>query len=166
MTDAIITVRPIDFSRDIGPLMSFLTGRDRLRLEHCEPACRAGDCFIFVADEDGTAVGWAVVHTNYRDDQDWSPPDEDTKAFQQGDNAYLENIEVTARQRSNGVGRLLLEAAQAEAKRLGKKLLWLHTSENNVKAHSLFDREGWTVERSVYPPWKPTSKTRVYRKVL
>ena len=165
MTDE-ISVRPIDFTRDVGPLMSFLTGRDRLRLEHCEPACRAGDCFVFVADEDGTAVGWAVVHTNYRDDQDWSPPDEDTKAFQQGDNAYLENIEVTARHRSNGVGRLLLAAAQDEAKRLGKKLLWLHTSENNVKAHSLFDREGWTVERSVYPPWKPTSKTRVYRKVL
>ena len=84
--------------------MSFLAGRDRMRLEHCEAACRAGDSFIFVADEDGMAVGWAVVHTNFRDDQDWSPPDDDTTAFQQGDNAYLENIEVTARLRSNGVG--------------------------------------------------------------
>lgn len=161
-----ITVRPIDFARDKGPLMSLLTARDRLRLEHAEVACADGDAFIFVADEDGTAVGWAVVHTNFRQDQDWSPPDEDTRAFQQGDNAYLENIEVTARLRSNGVGRLLLEAAQAEAKRLGKKQLWLHTSENNVKAHTLFDREGWTVERTVYPPWKPTSRTRVYKKVL
>jgi GNAT superfamily N-acetyltransferase len=161
-----ITVRPIDFTRDKAPLMSLLTARDRLRLEHAEAACEAGDAFIFVADEDGTAVGWAVVHTNFRQDQDWSPPDEDTKAFQQGDNAYLENIEVTARLRSNGVGRLLLEAAQAEAKRRGKKHLWLHTSENNVKAHTLFDREGWTVERTVYPPWKPTSRTRVYKKVL
>lgn len=161
-----VTVRLIDFARDTGPLMSFLTGRDRIRLEHSEPACRAGDAFIFVADEDGTAVGWAMVHTNFRDDQDWSPPDEDTRAFQTADNAYLENIEVTARVRSNGVGRILLAAAQAEAKRLGKKHLWLHTSENNAKAHSLFDREGWTVERSVYPPWKPASKTRVYKKEL
>jgi GNAT superfamily N-acetyltransferase len=163
---ATITVRPIDYARDTGPLMSFLTGRDRTRLGHSEPACRASDAFIFVADEGGMAVGWAMVHTNFREDQDWSPPDDDTRAFQQGDNAYLEHIEVTARLRSNGVGRLLLEAAQAEAKRLGKKYLWLHTSENNVKAHALFDREGWTVERTVYPPWKPASKTRVYRKVL
>ena len=161
-----ITVRLIDFARDVGPLMSFLTGRDRLRLEHSEPACRAGDAFIFVAEEDGVAVGWALVHTNFREDQDWSPPDDDTRAFQQGDNAYLENIEVTARVRSQGVGRMLLAAAQTEAKRLGKTYLWLHTSENNVKAHSVFDREGWIVERSVYPPWKPASKTRVYKKVL
>ena len=161
-----ISVRPIDFARDKAPLISMLVGRDRLRLEHSEAACKDGDAFIFVADEGGTAVGWAVVHTKFRDDQDWSPPDDDTRAFQQGDNAYLEHIEVTARLRSNGVGRLLLEAAQAEAKRLGKKYLWLHTAENNVKAHALFDREGWEVERTVYPPWKPTSRTRVYKKVL
>ncbi len=161
-----ITVRPIDFARDVAPLMGFLVGRDRIRLQHGEAACRAGDAFIFVADEDGTAVGWAMAHTNFRDDQDWSPPDEDTRAFQQGDNAYLENIEVTARLRSKGVGRLLLEAAQAEAKRLGKKCLWLHTSENNAKAHQLFEREGWTLERTLYPSWKPASRTRVYKKVL
>lgn len=161
-----VTVRPIDFTRDVGPLMSFLTGRDRIRLEHSEPACRAGDAFIFVAEEDGVPIGWTLVHTNFREDQDWAPPDDDTKAFHEGDNAYLENIEVTARVRSKGVGRMLLEATQIEAKRLGKKYLWLHTSENNAKAHSLFDREGWTVERSVFPPWKPTSKTRVYKKVL
>lgn len=161
-----ITVRPIDFARDTAPLMSFLVGRERLRLEHSEAACNDGDAFIFVADEGGTAVGWAAVHTNFREDQDWSPPDDDTRAFQEGDNAYLENVEVTARLRSNGVGRMLLEAVQAEAKRIGKKYLWLHTAENNVKAHALFDREGWTVERRVYPPWKPTSRTRVYKKVL
>ena len=55
---------------------------------------------------------------------------------------------------------------QAEARRRGKKRLYLHTSENNVKAHSLFDREGWVHERTVYPPWKPTSRTRIYRKDL
>jgi ribosomal protein S18 acetylase RimI-like enzyme len=64
------------------------------------------------------------------------------------------------------VGSRLLEAVQAEAKNRGKRYLWLHTSENNVKAHRLFDREGWTHEKSVYPPWKPASRTRVYRKAL
>ena len=96
MTEPAITVRPIDFARDTAPLASFLGERDRLRLEHSEAAVRDGDCFIYVADDDGTAFGWAVVHTNFRDDQDWDPPDDDTVAFQQGDNAYLEQIEVTA----------------------------------------------------------------------
>jgi len=161
-----VTVRPIDFARDEAPLRSFLCGRDRMRLDHCEAACKDGDCFAYVADKDGLAVGWAVVHTNFRADQDWDPPDDDTRQFQDGDNAYLENIEVTARLRSGGVGAMLLEAVQAEAKRCGKKHLWLHTSENNVKAHALFDREGWKHERSVYPPWKPASRTRIYRKDL
>jgi GNAT superfamily N-acetyltransferase len=159
-----VTVRPIDFARDSAPLMSFLNERDTQRLLHSEVACDAGDCFIFVADEDGTAVGWAVVHTSFREDQDWSPPDEDTRAFQSGDNAYLENIEVTARHRSSGLGRKLIIVAQDEARRRGKKHLWLHTAENNSKAHALFDREGWVHERSVYPPWKPSSRTRIYRK--
>jgi GNAT superfamily N-acetyltransferase len=161
-----VTIRPIDFARDDAPLRAFLAERDRTRLSHMEPACKAGDCFAMVADDGGTAVGWAVVHTKFRDDQDWSPPDEDTVAFQTGDNAYLENIEVTPRTRSNGVGRQLLEAVQNEARKRGKKLLWLHTSENNVKAHQLFDREGWVHERSVSPPWKPNSRTRIYKKEL
>jgi GNAT superfamily N-acetyltransferase len=161
-----VSIRLIDYPRDEAPLKSFLSERDKERLDHTEAAVKDGDAFVFVADDGGTAVGWAVVHTKFRDDQDWSPPDDDTKAFQAGDNAYLENIEVRARVRSSGVGSKLLEAAQAEAKRLGKKHLWLHTSENNVKAHSLFDREGWTHERSVYPPWKTASRTRIYKKVL
>jgi GNAT superfamily N-acetyltransferase len=161
-----LTIREIDFARDEAPLKSFLSERDRIRLDHCEVACTAGDCFAFVADADGLAAGWAVVHTRFREDQDWDPPDEDTRRFQDGDNAYLENIEVTARLRSTGVGTQLLEAVQVEAKRRGKRHLWLHTSENNVKAHSLFERDGWKHERSVYPPWKPTSRTRIYRKDL
>ena len=166
MADSAVSVRPIDFARDEPQLRSFLGERDRMRLRNCEVACDAGDCFAYVAVEDGVAVGWAVVHTKFRDDQDWDPPDDDTRAFQDGENAYLENIEVTARFRSSGVGSRLLEAVQTEAKKRGKRYLWLHTSENNVKAHRLFDREGWTQEKSVYPPWKPASRTRVYRKAL
>lgn len=161
-----ILIRPIDFARDDAHLKAFLSERDKLRLDHSEAACNEGDCFIYVAEQDGMAIGWAVVHLRFRDDQDWSPPDDDTRAFQSGENAYLENIEVTAQARSHGVGRMLLEAAQAEAKSRGKTTLWLHTSENNQKAHALFDREGWTHERSVYPPWKPASRTRVYKKQL
>ncbi len=162
-----ITIRPIDYARDASALKAFLGERDKMRLEHCEDAVKDGDCFIFVAEEDGVAVGWVAVHTNFREDQDWTPPvDDDTRDFQAGDNAYAENIEVTARARSGGIGRQLMAAAQDEARKRGKKTLWLHTAENNSLAHALFDREGWTHERSVFPPWKPTSRMRIYKKVL
>jgi GNAT superfamily N-acetyltransferase len=164
--DGEVTVRPIDFIRDEAPLKAFLVERDRVRLDHLEPAVQSGDCYAIVADEDGLAVGWAVVHTNFREDQDWNPPDDDTRRFQSGDNAYLENIEVAARMRGKGVGTALLQAVEQEARKRGKRHLWLHTSENNVMAHRVFDRAGWTHESSVYPPWKPSSRTRIYRKDL
>jgi GNAT superfamily N-acetyltransferase len=160
-----ITIRPIDFVRDEQPLKAFLSERDKMRLEHSEAALNDGDCFIFVADERGVPVGWAIVHTRYRDDQDWDP-DPDGRQLQECDNAYLENIEVTARLRSRGVGSQLIEAVQDEARRRGKRHLWLHTSENNVKAHELFERHGWEHENSIIPPWKPGTRMRIYRKDL
>ena len=137
-----------------------------MRLDHSEAAVLDGDCFILVADQDGAPVGWVVVHTKFREDQDWDPPDDDTMRFQSGDDAYVENIEVTAGVRGRGVGARLLEAAQDEAKKRGKRTLWLHTSENNSKAHKLFDREGWSHETSVYPAWRPNARMRIYKKEL
>jgi ribosomal protein S18 acetylase RimI-like enzyme len=166
MPDNGISIRPIDFARDAQALRSFLAERDQTRLDHSEAAVRDGDCFVLVADRNGAAVGWVVVHTKFRDDQDWDPPDDDTKRFQTGENAYVENIEVTAGVRGNGVGARLLEAAQDEAKNRGKTTLWLHTSENNTKAHKLFDREGWTQESTVYPAWRPNARMRIYKKTL
>ena len=161
-----VTVRPIDYGKDEADLKSFLLERDRMRLDHCRAAIDVGDAFIYVADENGAAIGWAQVHLNYRDDQDWDPPDEDTRRFQSGENAYLENIEVTARSRSNGLGRRLLVAIQEEARKRGKRVLWLHTNENNALAHKVFEREGWTHESTINPPWKQTSRTRIYKKML
>ncbi len=159
-----ISIRPIDFVRDEQPLKAFLGERDKMRLEHSEAALKDGDCFIFVADERGVPVGWAIVHTRYRDDQDWAP-DPDAPKYQDGDNAYLENIEVTARLRSRGVGSQLIEAVQDEARQRGKRKLWLHTSENNAKAHQLFERHGWDREGSISPSWTDT-RMRIYRKDL
>lgn len=165
MPDDDLSIRPIDYVRDEQPLRSFLNDRDRMRLQHLEPALEDGDCFAYVADERGVAVGWAVVHLRYREDQDWEP-DDMGRSYQSGDNGYLENIEVTARLRSHGVGAQLIEAVEAEAKRRGKRYLWLHTSENNAKAHQLFEREGWVHETSMYPSWRPEQRTRVYKKDL
>jgi ribosomal protein S18 acetylase RimI-like enzyme len=161
-----ITVRPIDFERDVAPLKTFIDERDAMRLDHAQQAVRDGDCFIYVVDDDGTAAGWAMVHINFRDDQDWDPPDADTMRFQQGENAYLENIALTPRLRSHGVGPRLLRAVEEEAKRRGKRYLWLHTSENNQLAHRVFDRDGWVHETSLTPEWKPGQRMRIYKKAL
>jgi GNAT superfamily N-acetyltransferase len=166
MTDDQVTIRPIDFARDEPALRAFLVERDQMRLDHSRQAVKDGDCFIFVAEADGKAIGWAQAHTKFREDQDWDPPDDDTVRFQSNDNAYLENIEVTAGWRGKGVGPRLLEAVQDEAKKRGKKHLWLHTSENNQMAHKLFDREGWKHESSSFPSWRPAARTRIYHKTL
>jgi ribosomal protein S18 acetylase RimI-like enzyme len=136
-----------------------------MRLEHLPAAVDAGSAYILVADDGGTAIGWIVVHTAYRDDQDWEP-DADTQRFQRDENAYVENIEVTARVRSSGIGKKLIEAAQDEARKRGKRCLWLHTRENNAMAHKLFEREGWELETNVYPEWRPGERWRIYKKTL
>lgn len=165
MHDDSVAIRPIDFVRDEQPLKAFLGERDKMRLSHAEVALRDGDCFIFVAAERGVPVGWAIVHLRYREDQDWDP-DENGRRYQSGDNAYLENIEVTPRLRSRGLGQQLIRAVEDEARRRGKRHLWLHTSENNVKAHQLFERQGWQHETSIYPSWKPDTRMRIYKKTL
>lgn len=166
MTQGGVTVRPVDFVRDEAALKGFLDDRDKMRFDHCQAAVDAGDAFVFVADDGGKAIGWVVVHLKFRDDQDWDPDPDGGKKFQEGVNAYVENIEVTPRARSTGVGTKLLEAAQVEAKSRGKKYLWLHTNENNAMAHKVFERLGWVHDSSVYPPWKPESRMRIYKKAL
>ena len=158
-------VRPIDFVRDEQPLRTFLGERDKMRLQHAEAALRDDDAAIFVAVEDNLPVGWAMVHFRYRADQDWEP-DPQGEQFQSGDNAYLENIEVKARSRSHGLGRQLIQAVEDAARGRGKHAIWLHTSENNVMAHKLFERQGWQHESSVYPSWRPGARVRIYKKEL
>jgi GNAT superfamily N-acetyltransferase len=160
-----LTVRHIDYARDAAALRSFLPERDRMRLEHAEAAVADGDAFICVVAEGDTPVGWAIVHTKYRDDQDWEP-DTETMTLQEGDNAYLENIEITARHRSKGLGTKLLQAVEEEARKRGKKALWLHSSENNGLAHRVFEREGWKHETTVAPGWRSGERMRVYTRDL
>ncbi len=158
-------VRPIDFVRDEQPLRVFLGERDKMRLQHAEAALRDGDCAIFVAAEGDVPVGWAMVHFRYRADQDWEP-DPQGEQLQSGNNAYLENIEVRARARGQGLGGQLIRAVEDAARGRGKRAIWLHTSENNVMAHKLFERQGWRHDATVYPPWRPGARMRVYKKEL
>ena len=160
-----IVIRPVVFSRDAHALRSLLSRRDAARLDGLRRAEEAGDAYIYIAEERGELLGWVAVHTAYRDDQGWAD-DGDTRRFQEGDNAYLENIEVAADRRGEGIGSALIMTAEQEAKRRGKKMLWLHVDEANVPAHRFYERCGWRHDSTVYPAWKSHAATRVYKKAV
>ena len=57
-----IVIRPLNYKTDSKALKSFLDKRDSMRLDHTKVAIDDGDAAVFVAEEDGQAVGWAAVN--------------------------------------------------------------------------------------------------------
>ncbi len=157
--------RPIDYERDVEALRSFLNERAAERQETYRPAVAEGDALVLVADDGGSAAGWAVVHLAYREELGWEP-DADTRRFQGGSAAYLEYMEVEETRRDRGLGGALLAAVDTEAQARGKRQLWLHTSESNVGAHRFYERHGWRHARTVHPSWNEGKAMRVYEKAL
>ena len=163
---AAVDIRPIDFStNDLSELSSILSERDARRLVECRAAVDDGDTFILVADRRGSPVGLAIVDVRSRPGMSACADDEGMR-YLQGDNAYLENIEVRREWRRQGIGSRLLEVVQQEALARGKRLLWLHADERNVSAHQFYERNGWVHEKTVYPAWVHGRPTRVYKKEL
>ena len=160
-----IIIRPVVFSRDARALRSLLSQRDADRLDAIRRAEEAGDAYVLIAEQRGELVGWVVVHTAYRDDQGWAE-DDDTRRFQEGENAYLESVQVAPDRRNEGIGSALVMTAEQEAKRRGKRMLWLHVSEVNVPAHRFYERCGWRHDTTVYPPWNSHAPTRIYKKAI
>lgn len=158
-------IRPFDFDRDDRALSAFLDEADQRRLQQVRGAIHDGDTIVLVAEVNGRVVGWAVVQTRYREDLDWEP-DGDALSFVRGENAYLENLEVAEFFRGQGIGRELLTAMEAEVRRRGRQMLWLHTAEQNYRAQRFYEREGWRHERTVYPPWRNGAAMRVYVKSI
>ena len=68
-----------------------------------------------------------------------------------GPTCYLQDLFTDARTRGQGVGRALIEAVAAAAKREGAGRLYWHTHETNVTAMRLYDqvaeRSGFVVYR-------------------
>lgn len=61
--------------------------------------------------------------------------------------AELAAIAVVERERGRGVGRSLLKAAEAAARRAGASSLVLHTADANLAAFELFTKQGYRLER-------------------
>jgi GNAT superfamily N-acetyltransferase len=97
------------------------------RLERIEasPADR-----LFVAELDGSVVGFAGIHV--------SPSLEHDR-----DAAKVSAIVVDEAHRRRGVGRALLDAVEAEARRRGCALVFLTTADRRADAHEFYRRLGW-----------------------
>lgn len=85
---------------------------------------------LFVAEDDGQVVGLAGIHVSPSLEYD-------------GDSAKVSVIVVDEAARRRGVGRALLDAVEAEARKRGCVLLFLTTASRRKDAHDFYRRLGW-----------------------
>jgi GNAT superfamily N-acetyltransferase len=88
--------------------------------------------FALVAEEEGTAVGYAVVHVQ--------GPDETWVTGER--TAELETLAVLPSHRGNGVGGALMDAVEEELGRLGVEDLWVAVVAANADALRFYERRG------------------------
>jgi ribosomal protein S18 acetylase RimI-like enzyme len=91
--------------------------------------CREHEGVVLVAEEDAAVVGFVAVLTRYSSDE----PDDDPAAF-----AYLTDLVVEPAHRRRGLGRKLLEAAEARARAAGVDCLRLSVKAGNAGAQALY----------------------------
>jgi GNAT superfamily N-acetyltransferase len=85
---------------------------------------------VFVAEENGAIVGFAVVHVSLAVEYD-EPA------------AKLSAIAVDEAHRRRGIGEALVAAAEEEARARGCCLLFLTTAERRADAHAFYERVGF-----------------------
>ena len=83
----------------------------------------------YVAERAGQPIGFAIVK------------------LERGRPAELTAIAVMEHERGRGVGRALLKAVEAAARRAGASLPTLHTADANLAAFELFHKQGYRLER-------------------
>src|SRR3954465_1520455 len=91
---------------------------------------------VFVADFDRRITGFCTVYDEF-----------DSVRF--GPRAWVEDLAVDPQQRSQGLGKALLDAAKDWARERGATHLELDSAETRADAHRFYDREG--------PAWKSVS---------
>ena len=89
---------------------------------------------VFVAEADGAVAGFVCV---------WGrvPPQEPDEP--QADYAYVSDLVVLARWRRRGIGRALLQRAEAYARALGMHTIGIGVMAENREARALYDADGY-----------------------
>jgi [ribosomal protein S18]-alanine N-acetyltransferase len=89
----------------------------------------SADAATWMAEEDGTIAGFAVV--------EWSA---DSKQA----TAYIQTIEVLPEFRRMGVAGHLMRRLENSAIKVGARLIWLHVDAENTAAARLYEVHGYT----------------------
>ena len=106
-------------------------------------AVEKGERAMWVAELDGTVV--AMVALDFVDEA----PD----VADGGDTAALASLIVTASSSRRGLGRLLTQFAEDEARRRGVRMLTLNTRPTNAAALALYEGLGYRVFKSGPRSW-------------
>jgi ribosomal protein S18 acetylase RimI-like enzyme len=107
-----------------------------LSFAHLMMFCRERPGTIdFIAEVDGERAGFLILLTDIPDD------------VTQEEQAFVAFMAVAEPVRREGVGRAMLRAAEAEARRLGLPHLSLMVSADNIAARALYATEGLVDER-------------------
>jgi GNAT superfamily N-acetyltransferase len=130
-----------DFERGLDdrilPGSAMAAGYTKAMLSAC--ASQAGA--IFVADVEGEVVGFAAVRTRVPTESLDEPP---------GTYALLSDLVVAAEHRGAGIGRALIEAAEAHARSLGASEMRVTVLAKNAVARSLYQGTGFSAYLEVF----------------
>ncbi|MDO8422257.1 MAG: GNAT family N-acetyltransferase [Parvibaculum sp.] len=144
-------IRDFDPARDRAAALSFIRGSqayeheiepnrrlddrvadDYLPVLLAEVAARRGR--IFVAERDGSVIGWAAIT------QEQNPVFVVEAARSYG---YITELFVTADARGSGVGQALMSACEAEARRCGLKQIVIGVLSANKRTADIYERAGF-----------------------
>lgn len=96
--------------------------------------CRRHDGCLLVAEVDGAVAGFVAVHARFRSDE----PDDGPMEL-----ALVSDLAVLAASRRRGIGRRLLETAEAYARGRGARWLRLSVKGGNEPAKALYAKAGF-----------------------
>ncbi|MEM5515365.1 GNAT family N-acetyltransferase [Henriciella sp. AS95] len=91
----------------------------------------ADGAHIIAAWRDGRCIGCATYRQEFR--------------LATGDLVYVDDLVTDMNARSTGVGKALIDWVEAEANRLGAKVLILDSGTQRERAHAFYFREGFTI---------------------
>ena len=96
------------------------------------------DCFVYVAvNHKDEILGWSYVRMQA-----------EFMSYEPG--CHLEVILVDETASGNGIGQALLKISETEAKKRGAQSMTLHVWKNNIRARTIYEKNGFTDELSRY----------------
>jgi GNAT superfamily N-acetyltransferase len=98
---------------------------------------------VLVAIDGERVVGWAALSVD--------------EPFVEGFGAFLEGFVVDETARSRGIGATLLEAVEARARERGCGEIRVQSNVLRERAHSFYERNGYTKVKSQFQLRKPLS---------